>query len=449
MSINLSQLNLSKSGLQKFLESYQYIISILATIVFFSEVAEYLLDAKISPINALTWIAIFTLAALPFAKKIATMPRMMVIGMIVYLAVSILSLMTVSADEISVQEVRTRILSVYFVCLMYVIYNQKSLKHIKYTIVGIVIVSVFNNFIELANPQFFSEINVGRPAGFYINPNRTATAMMLGMLLTVYEIKKPLRLPYVLFVGMGILPTFTRSAIIGWIIAVILLTANRVLSDKRRTVILPLLTLITFLIIANPLQTLTNYFSGRNDNSYWNVLDRLEQFQNPTLSDDSAQDRGAVAKEAWRMFGEHPFWGNGLGSTVKWTIAPFSTHNMYLYYMADHGIVGLIFLPGAIFAVVYGNKGEKKVILTCYAVFMIVWGIFSHNVLETRYILATFALLTAMRSTQPNYFSYPPRPQDFQLALPPARAQLILPPARQQRALPPANYQKTFPPTHD
>jgi hypothetical protein len=122
---------------------------------------------------------------------------------------------------------------------------------------------------------------------------------------------------------------------------------------------------------------------------------------------------------------------------------------MYLYYMADHGIVGLIFLPGAIFAVVYGNKGEKKVILTCYAVFMIVWGIFSHNVLETRYILATFALLTAMRSTQPNYFSYPPRPQDFQLALPPARAQLILPPARQQRALPPANYQKTFPPTHD
>ena len=447
MSINISQIGLSKSSLQKFLDSYQYILSIAATIIFFSEVAEYLLDIKVSPINALVWIAVFTLLALPFAKKIRLMPRPLVVGMIIYLSVAILSLLTVSADEFAVQEIRTRFLSAYFICLMYVIYNQKSLKHIKYTIIGIVILSVFNNFLELANPQLFSEINVGRPAGFYINPNRTATAMMLGMLLTVCDIKKPLRLPYVLFVGMGILPTFTRSAIIGWVIAVILLTATRVLSDKRRTVILPLLTVVTFLIIANPLQTLTNYFSGSGDNSRWNVLERLEQFQSPSLDDDSAQDRGAVAKEAWRMFGAHPFWGNGLASTVKWTVAPFSTHNMYLYYMADHGIIGLIFLPGIIGIVVYGNKGEQKVVLTCYAVFLFVWGIFSHNVLETRYILLTFGLLSAMRSNIPQYFAY--SPQEFQLALPPASSPPILPPARKQRALPPANYQKTFPPTSD
>jgi hypothetical protein len=111
--------------------------------------------------------------------------------------------------------------------------------------------------------------------------------------------------------------------------------------------------------------------------------------------------------------------------------------------MADNGIIGLIFLPGVIFAVVYGNKGEQKIVLMCYAIFMCLWGVFSHNVLEERYILSTFALLSALNTNQRWYLKY--SPQNF-MALPPARAQFLLPPARNQRALPPANYQKVLPP---
>ncbi len=448
MSINVSQLVLRRSNLQSFLDRYQYILSIAATFLFFSEIPDYLDVTKMLPVNPLSWIIVFTILALPFARKIRTMPKPMVVAMSIYLVVSILSLATVAAGEAAIQDFRNKVLSVFFVCLMYVIYEQKSLKQVKYAILVAVLMAVCNNFYELSNPQAFSELNPGRPGGFYINPTKTGAALMLGMLLTVNEIKKPLRLLYVMFVGIGIMLTFTRGAILGWVISVVLLIAGRVFTNQRRKVVLPLLLLVTLLAIADPLTALTNYFSGGTDGSYWNVLNRLEQFQSPSLDDDSAKERKTVAKEAWQMFGEHPFWGNGLGSTnsspsTKWS-GRVSTHNMYLYYMADNGIIGLLFLPGAILAVVYQNNGEPKIILICYAIFMGLWGIFSHNVLEERYILSNFALVAAMNTNYIRYFKY--SPQNFQLALPPASAQFLLPPARHQRALPPANYQKTLPP---
>lgn len=444
MLINASQLILPKSKLQIFLDRYQYLLSIAATFLFFSEIPDYLFEGGLLPLNVLAWIGLFAALALPFARKIVTMPKSLIIGLVIYATIAILSVMTVSADEISMQDFRNRILSIFFVCLMYVLYEQKSLKQVKYAIIAAVILAIFNNFYELANPGIFSPLNVGRPAGLYVNPTKTGAALMLGMLLTITTIAKPLRWLFMLFVGLGILLTFTRGAILGWLIAVISLIAGRVLSNKRRTVIVPMLILVSFLVVINPLSALSNYFSGSIDGSYWNVLNRLEQFQNPDLSDESSQDRKVVVREAWKMFGERPFWGHGLGSTNKWAVAQFSTHNMYLYHMVDNGIIGLIFLPGAIFAVVYNNKGEQKIILICYAIFMGLWGIFSHNVLEERYILITFALVAAMNTNQRRYSQY--FADKVTLALPPARAQLLLPPVRNQRALPPANYRKTSPP---
>jgi O-antigen ligase len=443
MSIIPTPLALRRNKVEDFLDRYQYLISIVATFLFFSELPDYLGDQKFSPLNLLQWIGIFTFLSLPFFKKIVTIPKPLIFGMAIYFAIALFSIMTVSADEASMQDFRNRVLSIYFVCLMYVIYEQKSLKQVKYALIAAVILSVINNFFELANPGIFGTLNVGRPAGFYINPTKTGAALMVGLILTITSIKKSYRWLFAMFVGTGIMITFTRGAILGWAICIPLLIAGRVIADKRRTVLLPMLILIGFLAMSNPLQSLTNYFSGRTDGSYWNVLDRLEQFQNPSLDDDSAKGRNIVAKEAWHMFSEHPFWGNGLGSTNKWTVAPFSTHNMYLYYMADNGIIGLIFLPGAIFAVVYRNKGEEKIVLICYAVFMGLWGVFSHNVLEERYILITLSLVAAMNTNQRWHVKY--SPQNFQLALPPANAQFLLPPARNQRLLPPATYKKTLP----
>jgi O-Antigen ligase len=444
MSTTLLQFATPKNKFQVFLDRYQYVLSIVATFLFFSDFADYLYSAKISPISPLIWIISFSVLSLPFIKKIVTIPKPLLIWMVLYLLLSLLSLMTVISDEVSFQEFRTRVLSVLFICLMYVLYQQKSLKHIKYVLVVIVLLSIVNNIIELSNPKIFTDLNVGRPAGFYINPNKAGCALVLGLIFTIDIIKKQYRWLYLIVIILGIFATFSRGAILGWIICGLLLTVSRMLSDKRRTVIASAFILVLLLALANPFKLATDYFRGGSDGAYFDVLDRLEQFQNPSLEDDSAQERKAVVGYAWLSFGRHPFWGNGLASTNKWTVSEVSTHNMYLFYMADHGVIGAIILPGAVLAVAWRNRGEAKAQILCFAIFMSLWGIFSHNVLDERYILSTFALLAAMNTNQKWYLKY--TTNNFQMVQPPEDGRLILPLPRKQQAIGSMFDQRLLPP---
>jgi O-Antigen ligase len=422
-----------KSRSQIFLDRYQYLLSIAATFLFFSNLPDYLASTAILPFNALDWIIVFTILALPFVKKIVTIPKPLAIWMTIYLLISLLSLITISSDEISMREFRTRVLSILFICVMYVLYEQKSLQHIKYVILVVVLMSIGNNLFELLNPRVFTELNVGRPAGFYVNPNVAGCGLMLGMIFSIDVIKKPYRWLYLAIIFTGILATFSRGSILGWIICTLFLTIGRALSDKRRTILISTFSLILLLAIANPFKNLSDYF-GSGETASLDILERLEQLQNPSeIEDDSSKERKAVVGFAWIMFGNHPFWGNGVASTQKWTVSEVSTHNTYLAHMADHGIVGIIILPGAILALTWRNRGEPNVQILCFAVFVSLWGIFSHNVLEERYILVTFALLAAMNTSQRWYLKY--SYDNFQAAQAPENAKPILPPPRKQQGI--------------
>jgi O-antigen ligase len=437
MSTNLiEQLAQPRSKIKIIIDRYQYLLSIFATFVFFSDLPDYLSNAPIIPVIPLVWIGLFTVLSIPFIKKAANIPKPLLIWMVFYILISILSLMTISGDDISFTDFRSKVLSVLFIVVMYAIFQQKSTNHIKYTILFVVFMSVCNNLFELLNPKVFTEVNVGRPAGFYIDPNRTGCALMLGMLMSITIIKKPYRWILVLVTGIGVMATFSRGAILGWGICTLLLIVGRVLSDQRRKILVPLAILVLLLGSINPLKTLSDYFKGDPSGANWDMVNRLEEFQNPSLSEDSAMARQAVAAGAWLMFSNHPFWGNGLASTRKWMVADVSTHNMYLYYMADNGILGVIFLPGVIVAAVYNNRGEQRTILVCFAVFLSLWGFFSHEVLAERYTLSTIALLAAMNTNQKWYLKY--TKTNFQMAPPLATAPLMLPPARSQNTI----YQK-------
>jgi O-Antigen ligase len=398
---------------QVWTDRYQYFISIIATFLFFSEFPDYLHVSSRLPVVPLIWIYVFAILSLPFIKKIRNVPKPLLIWIAVYLGVSVLSLMTVSSDEISFTDFRAKVLSVLFILLMHAIYQQKSLTHVKYTIVAVVMLTCFNNLVELFNPRFFTELNVGRPAGFYVDPNKTGCALMLGTIFGINVIKKEYRWIYILISGIGVLTTFSRGAMIGWVICVGILIAGKVISDQRHKVLIPAVLLLLLLISINPLESLTDYFKSSNEaGSNYDIIKRLEEFQNPSANEDSASERQAVATGGWLMFGRHPFWGNGLASTRKWNISEVSTHNMYLYFMADHGIIGMIFLPGAVFGVVYANRGEQRTILICFTVFISLWGFFSHEVLAERYILSMFAFTAAMNTNQQRYLSRLPAPRN-------------------------------------
>jgi O-Antigen ligase len=417
-----------------FLDRYQYVLSIITAFLFFSDFPDWLLAAPIVPINPLSWIMVFAVLAIPFYKKLANLPKPLLAWMLFYVGIALLSLMTVSADEISFTDFRSKVLSVLFIALMYSIFQQRSINQVKCTILFVLFMSVCNNMMELLNPRMFSESNVGRPAGFYIDPNKTGCALMLMMLLSVNIVKKPYRWIILLVAGIGIMATFSRGAIIGWVICTLLLIIGRVVCEQRRKVIVPIVIFIMLLASLNPLQALTDYFKGDPTGANWDIVNRLEEFQNPSLKEDSAMERQAVAAGGWMLFGNHPFWGNGLASTRKWMVSEVSTHNMYLYYMADHGILGVLFLPGAIFAVVYRNRGEEQTILICFAVFLSLWGLFSHEVLAERYTLSSFALIAAMNTNQKWYLKFTNR--NFNMAPSPSIAPAFLPPVRNKKIFP-------------
>lgn len=419
---------------QILLDRYQFLLSILTAFLFFSDFPDWLLAAPIVPINPLTWIMVVAVMALPFYKKLATIPKPLIAWMLFYVGIALLSLMTVSADEISFTDFRAKVLSVLFIALMYVIFQQRSVTHVKLTILFVLFMSVCNNIVELLSPRFFSEVNVGRPAGFYIDPNKTGCALMLMMLLSINIVKKPFRWIILLVAAVGIMATFSRGAILGWLICTLLLIIGRVVCDNRRKVIAPIVIVVVLLASLNPLQALTDYFKGDPTGANWDIVNRLEEFQNPSLKEESASERQAVAAGGWLMFGNRPFWGNGLASTRKWMVSEVSTHNMYLYYMADHGILGVLFLPGAILAVVYRNRGEEQTILICFAVFISLWGLFSHEVLAERYTLSTFALIAAMNTNQKWYLKYTNR--NFNMVPSPSIAPSFLPPVRNQKIVP-------------
>ncbi len=458
----LNQFVKPKTRFQVLLDRYQYLLSIAATFLFFSHLPDYLYTAPIIPVPPLAWIGALTVLSLPFLKKAANIPKPLLAWMIFYLLISMLSLMTVSGDELSFTDFRAKALSVLFIVLMYVLYQQQSVRHIRYTMIAVVILSTINNLIELLSPRLFSDLNVGRPAGFYIDPNQSGCAIFLGMLLGLPVIRKQYRWVLILVAGIGIITTFSRGAILGWSISTLIMVFGRMLSDKRRKIIVPAILLIIFLASINPLKLLSDYFKGDPTGANWDIVNRLEEFQNPTetAKEDSAVSRQAVAAGAMVLFSNHPFWGNGLASTRKWMVADISTHNMYLYYMADNGILGILFLPGAIFAVVYRNKGENVTVLISFAVFISLWGLFSHEVLAERYTLASFAFLAAMNTNEKWYLKHANQSDSTsrsQRLLPPAGdrrgSQLSLPPGRTkqeaQRLLPPALNQKFIPTDRD
>ena len=83
-------------------------------------------------------------------------------------------------------------------------------------------------------------------------------------------------------------------------------------------------------------------------------------------------------------------------------------HNVYLAMMVDHGIIGLFILPTLILATLWGLPKSQVDLALPFAMFLSLWGLFSHNVLEERYILTSVALVGSIiathriRVTRPN-----------------------------------------------
>ncbi|RCJ24480.1 hypothetical protein A6S26_18060 [Nostoc sp. ATCC 43529] len=376
---------------------YQCTLAIAAVFTFYTDINSYLYTSGIVSQPPLFWILGFALASTPLIfSRDKYIPISVILWCFGFIFISLLWFVIFTpSGEIAFEELRKRLLAVIFIIAMTLIFSRNQTIHylVRWAIFFAVLITVFNSIYEFFNPAAFNSLgNGGRVTGFYLNPNSNGCALIIGMIFSVSILQPIYRLPFVSLVGIGVLFTFSRGAILGWLITVIIFTVARVLHFNK--LLYWILGIATFIITLGS-QWWEELLQNLDFNA--NSLERIAWFQNISASDseDSADSRLEVAQLAWQMFMKHPFFGNGIGSTLTWNME-ISTHNIYLYYMADHGIIGALILPVLVYAVTQHACGETKYIGLAFAVFILLWGLFSHNVLEERYILIMFSFMAAM-----------------------------------------------------
>ncbi|MUL39001.1 hypothetical protein BWI75_22520 [Gloeocapsopsis sp. AAB1 = 1H9] len=377
---------------------YQCALAIAAVAIFFSDADLYFFRSGQSP-APINIIFLFGGLSIPLLfsifNRIKYFPSAFIVWVVGYITVSLLYFLIFLSSDVGYQELRLRVLSAIFIFIMLLIFSKYHVVQVwaRYAILFVGALAVLNNIYELLNPLIFSGLNdTGRPAGFYVDPNRSGCALVLSMIFSTEILPQKYR-PYLIsFIGLGILLTFSRGAILGWILVTLIFIKKRVISKHQ---IVYWLIAVGVLVVG--LGFLSSEFVNINQLPY-GIRERLEWFENPTGSEHSADSRMDILIAGWQLFLQSPLWGNGIASTIEWSFG-ISTHNMYLFYMTDHGFLGILILPLLVYAVTRNSRGESQYIALAFATFIILWGIFSHTVIEDRFILLSFALMATLSVT--------------------------------------------------
>jgi O-antigen ligase len=403
--------NIGKNRSKSFLLYCQSILAVGAVFIFFTFFDVYFWESsKILPpvafINIYGAATVLLLFIARRAKISYKIPGELIWWCAGYSAISLFAFLLLLSlpsypGEAGFQQLRTRILSEFFLLTMFLIFSKyRQVQNLtRIAICLAVVLAVVNNVLEFSDPLIFGVFNTsGRAAGLYVNPNITGCALILGMIFGISILPQRLRILYSIVVLIGVFMTFSRGAIFGWFLVMgIFLKTNIV---PRKQLFIWVISIIGILFLFGPL--LGSIFnldelqkSGLVTANFDNIRERLEWFQNPK-QEESADARLEVVAIAWKMFGDHPLFGNGLASTDNLNNLGISTHNMYLLYVADHGILGILILPTLVYAVTRKARGESRYIGWAFSAFILLWGCFSHNILEERYILMCFSLMAAM-----------------------------------------------------
>lgn len=378
-------------------DSCRTALAVGAVAAFSTNIANYGLKYGLEP---LYWIAGFVAGSAVLAAagwwRIRIRPEPIAIWCAAFALISMVWFFSSSQSAVAWQQVQTRLLSVIFLLLMLFLFaGARARRASRQAVVGATLLTAGLNVYELFNPMTFSDIP-GRSTGLFANVNQSGAAVVLGLVLGQGVVPRHLRPAYVLATGIGVLPTFSRAAILGWVLVCGLTWLQ---SGVRLGHLLRLgaVGAIAAVFLLTPWWSDLRLTLEQRGALTENVLDRLAFFERGTAGDASTESRLGVARLAWSTFADHPFAGTGTGATTE-GIFELGPHNIYLALLAEHGVVGLVVFPALILAAVWGADRGTAPVAVPFALFIAFWGLFSHNVLEERYILLAFALVGSMVS---------------------------------------------------
>jgi hypothetical protein len=378
---------------------YNHIIAVFGVLLFFSGADVYLFSAGYTQVTPKLWIALFAALTVPLAlhhlhchQEFGRPLGRIVLWSLAYLAISVIWYI-LQPSEHGVQELRDRLLSVCFLTLIgFVLITPASRRIAAIAAIGVVIVTVAMNGIQLVDPNRFFMMVPTRASGLFGNANQCGAALVIGMTIGSSLVPRRFRPLFYLLIGAGVALTFSRSATLGWMIAAAVLLAFDSTSARARELVgggLAAVMLVLILFQAGAASGMLDVSTLDN-----NLFDRVAFFTTFEVSDDAARQRREVAAKAWDLFADRPLEGNGLASTTEGNDQSAS-HNMFLALMADHGLVGAFILPALLIFVFLGRPLLGPGPHWAFCLFVLWYAFFSHNLLTERYQLLAFAFFAA------------------------------------------------------
>ncbi|MGO9460342.1 MAG: O-antigen ligase family protein [Rhodomicrobium sp.] len=234
---------------------------------------------------------------------------------------------------------------------------------------------------------------VGRAGGTYFNSTRAGEGLIITLIFSFIRLRGLPLLLLLLFSGAATLLTFSRAAIMGWVLLWPIALYNRILPRYTYGVLFGVvfvLPIVTTTIVTY-MSTSPELLEGLN-----NIQNRLLFFENYSLEDDSGSARSEILAIGLQTFLDHPIFGAGSGYTYVWQYG-ISTHNEVALFLAEYGLIGLFFWIWLLAILWNGRYFAKRWHQISAALYFVYFSMFTHNMLDAIYWTFSFALF-ALRS---------------------------------------------------
>ncbi|MGZ9002314.1 MAG: O-antigen ligase family protein [Burkholderiales bacterium] len=350
-------------------------------------------------------VALAVLAVRPGGA--ATLVREKLMWWFAFFVISGLAWLLLSQDfpDIAVRQWRLRVLAAYFFCATFLaaLVARRSVLAL-FILFSVVVVGALNWYDVLFPltlvPRNVDGANPGRGAGMFINANAAAALILMGTIAVLAHVGMRWRAAVLLVAAFGIAPTFSRFGFIGIVLLMGAAAVCRLLDGGQRLI---LLLAVPALVACG----VVYQQSVRQDpNADRNIAERLAWFESfGRETDFSTRERAHVARRAWESIVESPVLGHGVGTTLAQG-RRVGTHNMYLLLMAEQGVFGLALYLSLIVLLARGgwrlarsapdeSGRDLGVTMAIYAMFLVLYGFVSHNVLEEPHGMFVLAFIAA------------------------------------------------------
>jgi hypothetical protein len=370
-------------------------------LAFYSNVPIYQAAFVSGIVQPIHWIALLTLASLLLLPRapggLAARPLGFPLVLTGYACLMLAWYVGQGGGDLGVLRLRMLALAVCGVCFLVFSATPSALLAARKAMVVVVLGSVAVNFYDITHPFKLvppdSEFSfVGRAAGLFVNPNQAGAALVLGFALTISLVPPRWRIPYLVAVAAGVTLTLSRAALLGFVLVCIALTGTRAPLSWRQ--------LFGAVAVGTALAvTIWSVVSAEIQERFQIdpaiVFERVLWILDPSgRADFSQEERLTLLERGLSLMLGSPFVGNGLGSTELWEMRA-STHNVYVQLGADFGVLGAFVLPAIVVAAINGLPGRVRE-ANVAGLFLLFWGVFSHNVLTEFYLLVGIAMIAAL-----------------------------------------------------